>query len=248
VTLTELVDAIDKFSDWSFADKIRLFVWFAHAYRKLEVVTTAHVKRSFEELHLDPPASISSFVNSMVNKNLPDLLRVGDAFKLHKRVRDEFDKRYGMREASVVVHQLLADLPTKVPNLKEREFLEETLRCFKHRAFRASVVMAWNLAYDHLCHWVLAKHLAPFNAQIPVRYQKKTGIVIAKRDDFAELKESEVLEVCNSAGLTANAHKVLTEKLTKRNLAAHPSGIEVNQLTAEEYINDLVLNVVLKLV
>ena len=68
-------------------------------------------------------------------------------------------------------------------------------------------------------------------------------------DDFnEELKESQVLEICNSAGIiTGNIHKILKEKLDRRNSAAHPSDVEIGQLQAEHFIDDLMRNVVLKI-
>ena len=126
-------------------------------------------------------------------------------------------------------------------------FLEETLICFKNAAFRAAVVMAWNLAYDHLCVWIHTKHLAAFNTRLPIRFPKADLQPIVNRDDFTEMKESQVIEACRSAGIiTGSVFKVLDEKLKKRNLAAHPSGIAISQLTAEEMIHDLVENVILK--
>jgi hypothetical protein len=67
-------------------------------------------------------------------------------------------------------------------------------------------------------------------------------------DDFELIAESKVVEVCSSAGIISDSvNKVMKEKLTRRNLAAHPSGIAVSQSTAEDCITDLVNNVVLKL-
>jgi len=69
-------------------------------------------------------------------------------------------------------------------------------------------------------------------------------------DDFGdELKESEAIEICNSAGIiTKDQHKILTAKLGRRNSAAHPSSVNIDQLQAEEFIDDLIKNVVLSLV
>lgn len=101
---------------------------------------------------------------------------------------------------------------------------------------------------DHLCEWVLAGHLPAFNTQLTKSFPKADVQVITKRDDFAELKESQVLQVCKSAIIiNGSLHKVLKEKLDRRNASAHPSGIAITQLTAEEFIRDLVDNVVLKL-
>jgi hypothetical protein len=57
------------------------------------------------------------------------------------------------------------------------------------------------------------------------------------------------LQVCKSALLiSGSVHKIMKEKLDRRNIAAHPSGVGTFAPTAEEYIKDLVENVVLKLV
>ena len=57
-----------------------------------------------------------------------------------------------------------------------------------------------------------------------------------------------MIEISRSAGLiSGNIHKILTEKLTKRNMAAHPSTVIISHLQAEECVYDLVSNVVLQL-
>ena len=135
--------------------------------------------------------------------------------------------------------------------IEERAFLEEVIRCYRVQAFRATVVMAWNLAYDHVLHWILNDpgRLATFNARIPVRHpNKKPMPVIAKFEDFEKLREAEVIEVCSSAGLiTSGVFKILEGKLDRRNTAGHPSKVEVLASGAEDAIQDLVVNVVLKL-
>ena len=72
---------------------------------------------------------------------------------------------------------------------------------------------------------------------------------IAKYDEFLdELKESQVIEICNAANLfNSNIFKILREKLDKRNIAAHPSTVVVVQSQADDVVTDLVNNVVLAL-
>jgi hypothetical protein len=110
--------------------------------------------------------------------------------------------------------------------------------------------MTWNLAFDHLLRWILkdAARLAAFNSAIPKKYPKRTGIAIVTQDHFEEFKEFEVLELCNYASLmSGNIIKILKEKLTKRNTAAHPSPVIVVQSQADDVVTDLVNNVVLVL-
>ena len=88
-----------------------------------------------------------------------------------------------------------------------------------------------------------------FNAAISKRYQKMTTLKITKYDEFLdELKESQVIEICNSASLfNSNIFKILKDKLDRRNIAAHPSSVLVVQSQADDVVTDLVNNVVLAL-
>jgi hypothetical protein len=120
-------------------------------------------------------------------------------------------------------------------------------------AFRAAIVMTWNLAYDHLLSYVLKHKLAAFNKQWPVIFTKQHSkarvSTIGNRDEFSEMKESELLVICKSASIISpDVYKIMDEKLGKRNSAAHPSGVNIGQLQAENFIDELVKNVVLKIV
>ena len=247
MSLEELISSISGFTSLSQAEKIRLFAWYLHTQKNLPTFTGTDIKGCYEQVNLERPASISAFLHAMTQRKPKEALRVGSGYKLEMRLRERLDAKHGQRAATVHVHQLLSELPSKLHADAERGYLEEALTCFKNRAFRTATVMCWNLAYDHLCQIVLTKYLADFNQQLPKTFPKADISSISKRDDFAELKESQVLQVCRSASITSNSlHKVLKEKLDRRNIAAHPSSVVVSEPTAEEYIKDLIENVVLK--
>ena len=251
--LEELVNGISGFSGWKDADKIRFFAWFSHSKKNRERFSSKDIKDCYVELGLNQPSSIPPFLTAMEKRKPKEVLHNSQGYVLEKRVRDDLENRYGQRPASIQVDKLLADLPSKVPNLVERTFLDETIICYKSKAFRAAIVMAWNLAFDHLCHFVLKKHLTKFNNQYPIRFPKQHAKakmkIVANRDDFSELSEADVVDICRSANIVSvSLHKILKEKLDKRNIYAHPSGIVVSPQTAEEVIIDLVNNVVLKLI
>jgi hypothetical protein len=248
VTLAEAAALVPDFASSKHIDKIRFFCWHLHAHRGLATIQPADVRTCFEELHLDPPASVSPFFKSLTDRRPKELLKNASGYRLEQRVRQEFDGKYGRRQATVHVEALLTSLLPRIGNADQRTYLEETMTCFRHRAFRASVVMAWNLAYDHVCNVVLAKHLAAFNAQLPLSFPKADILTITRRNDFTVLRETQVLQVCKSANIITNAlFKNLSARLDKRNAAAHPSGVAVTQLTAEEFISDVIENVVLRL-
>jgi hypothetical protein len=252
MTLADLVQGISGFGSWNHVERIKLFAWHLHAHKGHEYFGASDVKHCYEDLHLQEPTSIAPFLVSMEKKKPKELIKKPGGYKLEMRIREALDRKYGSRTITVQVTDLLAKLPSSVPDLAERTFLDEALVCFKHGAFRAAIVMAWNLAYHHLCDHVLKKELARFNVQWPLVYQghhKKGAKTVAKMEDLSdELKESEVIEICNSAGIISkDVHKILKAKLDRRNSAAHPSAVKIDQLQAEEFIDDIVKNVVLKL-
>ena len=247
--LADVVNAISDFDAWTHSDKIKFFAWFLHTHEEKETFKATDISRCYDAVNASPPSSVGPFVAAMVKRKPPEALGSNaKGFKLEKRVRDDLDTRFGQRPTAVYVDRLLAGLPDRIPNVDQQGYLEEALVCFRNAAFRAAIVMTWNLAYDHICELVLAKHLPDFNVQLPKSYPKADILAITKREDFELLKESQVLQVCAAANIiSGNVHKIAKEKLVRRNIAAHPSGIVTTAATAEEFVRDLVENVVLKL-
>ncbi|HEV2750556.1 MAG TPA: hypothetical protein VGV12_08550 [Gemmatimonadales bacterium] len=247
--LNEFITQVEGFARWSHPEKIKLFGWYLHVHEGREHFGAEQIRTCYDNLNFEPPNLSRDFAR-LADRTPAEILKDGQGYRLEARVRQALDEKYGDMQSTIVVTKLLSDLPSKVPGIEERAFLEEVIRCHKARAFRATTVMAWNLAFDHVLHWLLvdATRLATFNARIPVVYPKKRGFAISKFEDFEELKEREVIEVCNSASLiSSGVFKIMKEKLDRRNTAGHPSKVEVLQYQAEDTIQDLVNNVVLKL-
>jgi hypothetical protein len=245
--LREVVQQVEGFDILPPREKIRLFAWYLHTHRGALAFDNAAIRACFSALHLIDP-HVAKYLTRMADAG--DLVTEKGGYKLARGIRTTLDARYGVHHTVVQVSKLLADLPKKVPDLAEKNFLTEAIKCYRIEAYRACVVMCWNLAYSHLLHWILndAKRLQNFNGGIPKRYPKKPPLIISKYEDFEELKESEVIEVCNSAGLVSgNMIRILREKLGKRNMAAHPSSVLVVQAQADDVVTDLVNNVVLAL-
>jgi hypothetical protein len=251
MTLEDIVATIPDFGLWLHVEKIKLFGWYLHTSQNKAAFSGSDINACYRSVHLEPPTSISPVLLSLEQKRPKQLLRDKAGYRLERSIRQDFDARYGVRSSAIHVSNLLSGLILQISSKDQREYLDEAFICFQHKAFRAAIIMAWNLAFDRLCHYVIdnANHLSAFNGQLPKSFPKAKVTAITKRDDFYELKESEVLQVCKSSSIiNGNISKVLKEKLDRRNLAAHPSGISFSQLTAEEFIKDLVENVILKLV
>lgn len=248
ITLTDFVSGVHGFANTTHADRILAFAWYLQRLASKNPFTASDIAHCFKESSTAPPSAVSPFLLSMAKRRRPLVLKRGVGYTLEQQALRRLDDRFGQRQTAINVHQLLAELPSRITLSDEREYLEEALVCYRSGAFRAAIVMSWNLAYAHLCNIVLARHLSPFNSQLPKSFPKADISSVGKAADFQELKESQVLHVCKSAGIISSSlHKVMKEKLDRRNISAHPSGIQVTQLTAEEFIRDLVDNVVLML-
>jgi hypothetical protein len=238
---------------WSLEDQFLAWGWFLTACLGKEKFTGADVCDCYKALDLKAPPYLST-AGGKLRLDGRLIATATNVYKLERTTREELDTKFAHgkeRPATVAVIDALTNLPNQLTNLAVRTYLDEALICFKHGALRAAVVMAWNLAYDHLCHFVLADptRWGNFNNQLPRSFPRADISAIIKRDDFGELKESQVLRVCDSAHIiSADVHRIMTDKLGKRNSAAHPSGVFISQHTAEEFIIDLINNVVLKLV
>lgn len=132
----------------------------------------------------------------------------------------------------------------------EHVFLNEAIRCYEVTAFRAAIVMTWNLAYDHLRTWITKdpSRLDAFNEGALRRFNKTPKPKVLRVEDFDEFKESEFLDACSTGKvINKNLENMLREKLKRRNMAAHPSSIVILQPQADDVIADLVRNVIIAL-
>jgi hypothetical protein len=253
VPLADVIGGIPDFPGWSHADKVRLFAWYLHFHASADRFKPISIKKCYEQLNMEPPSNVGPFLTAMLKMTPAQALHDTRGYYLEYSLCKKMSETYGHRKISIQVAQMLLLLPSQVPDVAERDFLDEALICYQNGAFRATIIMVWNLAFDHLLNFILRHHLASFNRQWPISFlkqnQKARLQTILSRDDFGELKESEVLTICKSATIISpGVYDILDEKLGRRNNAAHPSTIVIGQLQAEDFIDDLVKNVVVKLI
>lgn len=128
---------------------------------------------------------------------------------------------------------------------------DETVSCIERAAFRAAIVMGWNLAYDFIRQWVFDNHLQAFNASLTTDYLKKNGKpaydAIVEYTDFFSGSPSEriVIDTCFSAAIIGERTRDnLRYHLRRRNDYAHPTFREPSREQANAYVKDL-LDIVL---
>ena len=248
--LAALKQAIPGLADKSHYDKIKIFGWWLHVHKSKPSFTGADIGKCYDDLHFAAPTSFGAYIKTLFEKK--ELLKAGNGYKLENKIREKLDAAHGKSEVTIKVNYLLTDLAAKLPDMAERAYYQEALICYNHGSRRAAVVMTWNIAYSHLCDHVLAKRLADFNARWQLTFpgmHKNKVRAIATMDDFNdELKESEVLTICRDGGIiTKNIYNIMHAALGRRNAAAHPSSVIIDQLQTDAYIVDLITNVILQI-
>ena len=249
MTSVEFVESIEGFSRLNYTEQVKRFCWHIAVQRQKTIFTGADVAACFDDIGCPKPSGVSAFLASLASRKPQFLIKRNRLFALTGHARDQLDSKIGEQDTTFAFDKLLKELPGKLFIEFEKVYLDEALTCFRHGAFRASIVMMWNLAYSHLCNVIMndPQTLADFNRQLPKTYPKADISEISVRDHFKALKESQVLQIAKSANIiSGNVHKILKEKLDPRNIAAHPSHVTISRLTAEDFILDLVQNVVLK--
>ncbi|TIQ33343.1 MAG: hypothetical protein E5X48_23695 [Mesorhizobium sp.] len=248
MTIADFAGSSPGFYRKTAVEQLLALAWFVEARQQRAYFDGAYIRQCFKEAGIEPP-DMSVYLPRLAAKRPPQLIKEKGGYRLAGAVRRALDVRLGGDPTTSAVAKALTDLPTQIPDLAEREFLTEALNCYRVRAFRATIIMAWNLAYDHLVRWVFSDpiRIQSLNAGIASKYPKKT-LVVARHEDADTLKESEFIEAARTANLLdKNTTQILKDKLGRRNMAAHPSRVTITQHQADDMITDLVANVILKL-
>ena len=244
-TLDAFTGGLPGFASRSNTAKIEAFGWYLHEVKNLERFSASDLTQCYDALHISRPSNIHAVLRAMCERKPARMLRDSKGYRLSASTRSDLATIFPVRVTSVVATNLLAKLLERVVDPAQRAFLNETLVCFNHQAYRAAIVMAWNLAFTHVIDRIFSGHLATFNTQL-VKVLPKAP-TITKRSDFDDLKDSKIIEIARGAGaLSGTSAKILTEKLNKRNTSAHPSAVVIAAVSAEEVIFDLVENILLK--
>lgn len=249
LSVADFAGGIAGFDSLPHPSKIKLFAWFLQREQGVDRFTATDIRSCYAAVDCQVP-DLSIYLPRLAAKKPPELLKDSRGYHLEGRIIRSMDAKYGQHPATIAVTRLLSELPGKIPDLTERAFVNEALDCYRVRAYRAAIVMAWNLAFDHLLRFVLgdSKRLAQFNEAAIRRFPQKKNVAVSSFDDFLDwFSEWELLAICQTAGLvTKEVGKVLDEKLKRRNSAAHPSSVKFTQHQADDVITDLVHNVILR--
>lgn len=230
-------------------DQVLAIAWFWYRHANKTTFTYAEMTNCFTSIALMPTLVTAAFteLNQGDRRKL-----VSPQLNVHQVATyalQDLDKKFAHcmeHHQTVEIKKLLTDLLATITDTDQRQYLDETILCLKHTAFRAATIMAWNLGYDHLCRYILADQArrAEFNKHA-VKHAAKSKVT--ELIDFAASKESLVLQWSRSADIIEkHPYQLLQHALDRRNMAAHPSNISPSLSNVESIIDDIVRQVIHK--
>lgn len=250
-----MTDAVNRFynsienaSTQSQSALVELFVYYLTVEKGQETAAPKEVADCFAACDLVVPKNVGARLSEGLTSRPTRYLKVNGGYKLQRHMREALSRKLGAEKMTAQTSATLRSLEHKMPEGADKEFLKEAIDCFEVGANRATIVMVWILAMDHLFAYILKHKLAEFNAALATNTDKSVKVkVITQRDDFTEMKESKFIELCRTAKIISNdVRRILDQKLQTRNSSAHPSSVKVGNTKVIDFVEDLVDNVVLK--
>lgn len=241
-------NSVENAANQSQSALVELFVYFLTVELAQDAATPKQVADCFSACDLVVPGNVAARLSEGLKGKPPKYIRVKGGYKLQRHMREDLSRKLGAEKVTAQTSATLRGLEHQLPEGADKDFLKEAIECFEAGANRATIVMVWILAMDHLFTYILARKLTEFNAALAQNTDKSVKVkVITQRDDFTAMKESKFIEFCRTAKIISNdVRKILDQKLETRNSSAHPSGVTVRNTKVIDFVEDLVENVVLK--
>jgi len=249
--LDEFLQQIPKLNEQTSGSLVDYFVYFLTVILEEDTATPTAVERCFEVARLQKYSNISAYLSQNSKKRpkkTPKFIKSRVGYQIERGAELEIQKTLQTGPARRETSHLLRGLLSKVDDQHKRSFLQEAIDCYEIGAIRASIVLTWILAIHHLYDYIHANQMSAFNAALSKNTDKRIKITTVKKiDDFSEIPEVKFIELARSAGIISNdVRKILDVKLGIRNSSAHPSGVNISEVKATDFIIDLVENVMLK--
>lgn len=183
-------------------------------------------------------------ISSYLSKTKGKAIRVEDGWELASDGKKRVSQLSGSAISSPAP-KIAASLRTHLATIKNPDtvsFLDEAIRCFESKMYRAAVVMSWvgaaSLLYDH----VINHKLSDFNNEARKRDPKWKDA--KKKDDLSRIKEFNFLQIICSISVFGKSVKDELETCLKlRNGCGHPNSLKIGENRVSSHIETLILNV-----
>ncbi len=239
--------SLADFDGWASPKQIDYITYYLLKTKSQESVTVKQIEGVATKLDLKPYKRLPQYLSTNAGNKKGRYIKVKTGgYRLERNTFNEIDRIVSNEPAKVAVSEQLASLASQVSDPQENTFLNEALNCSKVQANRATVIMIWIVAMNHMRKYVFNNKLNEFNAAFALNPDRRIN-TINQLDDFSIISEDKFILLMKSANIISNdVRKLLDEKLGTRNSAAHPSSVTITGHKSTEFALDVVQNVLLK--
>jgi len=242
---------VPSYQELSASEMIDYFCYFLTVIEGSAAVQASDIDACFALTRLDKYSNISAYLSGHSKKvkgKKSKYIKVKEGYQLERSRQLDIQKNLHDSPVKLETSHLLRSMLSKLSDKNEQLFLQEAIECYEIGAKRASIVLVWILAINHMYNFIFKNELTAFNSVLAANTDKRIKIsVITKIDDFSEIPEGKFIEFMRSAKIISNdVKKILDTKLGIRNTSAHPSGVSISEVKTNDFIIDLIDNVVLK--
>ena len=163
-------NSIENGAEQSQGALVELFVYFLTAELGQDAATPKQVAECFAACDLGVPKNVGARLSEGLKGKPPKYIKGNGGYKLQRHIREALSSKLGAEKVTAQTSATLRGLEHKLPERSDKDFLRETIDCFEAGANRATVVMAWILATDHLFYQVLvnATHMGDSQSGVNV--------------------------------------------------------------------------------
>src|SRR3989338_4356955 len=172
-----------SFEKRSHTEKFVILGYFLTNIESKSVFTTANIMQLYSELDIAQPQNPSDLLSK------GPFISTQNGYRLERTAKIDIEMQLGT-PIRITVTKTLAELPDKLQNYDERQFLKEVINCYSMSAFRAAVVLCWSLSLYHLQQYIIKHRLSDFNKKLLVVAPAARIQSIKSMDDFSEIKEN----------------------------------------------------------
>lgn len=171
-------NSVEHGASESQAALVELFVYFLTVELGQEVATPKQVADCFAACDLVVPGNVSARLSEGLKGRPPRYIKASGGYKLQRHMREALSRKLGAEQVTAQTSATLRTLEHKLPVGADKDFLKEAIDCFEAGANRATIVMAWILAMDHLFAYILTHKLAEFNAALAQNTNKSVKVKV----------------------------------------------------------------------
>ncbi|MEJ0077161.1 MAG: hypothetical protein WDO17_17300 [Alphaproteobacteria bacterium] len=190
---------------------------------------------------------LSAILKNAANEGL--VAQLADGWRITSLGLKLIEKHY-IPEAAIILetrHSLRAHLQ-KIADEQRRAFVEEAIKSFDVKAYRAAIVLSWVGAAHIIQDHIVTNHRAAFNAAGAAKVATSGGKYrfnpVKSAKEFGVIGEAEMLQLCQDAGILHKAEKqILQDRLDLRNQCGHPNPVVVAEHAVANHLEILMLNV-----